>query len=76
MASRWNYKVPSPQRFRTKPPTSDPELSSSNMAFYYGLAQALATSPIPPETQRDMAILTHEYRDRQRSGNPVHTWDL
>ncbi|HTI51505.1 MAG TPA: hypothetical protein VL475_11160, partial [Planctomycetaceae bacterium] len=25
---------------------------------------------------RDMALVTREYRDRQRSGNPVHTWDL
>jgi hypothetical protein len=25
---------------------------------------------------RDMALLTCEYRDRQRSGNPVHTWEV
>lgn len=24
---------------------------------------------------RDMALLTREYRDRQRTGNPVHAWD-
>jgi len=25
---------------------------------------------------RDMSILTREYRDRQRTGNPVHAWDV
>ncbi len=25
---------------------------------------------------RDMALLTCEYRDRQRAGDPVHTWDV
>jgi hypothetical protein len=25
---------------------------------------------------RDMALVTCEYRDRQRTGNPVHTWDV
>jgi gamma-glutamyl:cysteine ligase YbdK (ATP-grasp superfamily) len=136
---------------------------AANMAFYYGLAEALATSPRPPETRllfttaranfylaarygleaelvwfdqqpvsvsalilrqllplarrglaqldmaddlaerllgiiqsrvethqngaawqrrfverhgRDMALLTREYRERQRAGQPVHTWDF
>jgi gamma-glutamyl:cysteine ligase YbdK (ATP-grasp superfamily) len=136
---------------------------AANMAFYYGLAEALATSAVPPETRllfataranyylaarygleaelvwfdqrpapvselilrrllplarqglaqlnvadeladqllrvielrvssgqngaawqrqfverhgSDLALLTREYRDRQRSGNPVHTWDV
>jgi hypothetical protein len=25
---------------------------------------------------RDLPLLTREYRDRQRTGNPVHTWDV
>jgi hypothetical protein len=25
---------------------------------------------------RDWALLTREYRDRQRAGLPVHTWDI